>query len=266
MRTEPRPPGPDPAEDPSPLIALLDYQAGNLGSALRGLCRAGARVVVTDDAAVAAGADALVVPGVGHFSACLTSLCDARLTGLVTDWVAGGRPLLGICVGMQLLYEHSEEGGRAGLGVLPGRVVRLPDTVRVPHMGWDVVTAASGHEDDPLLDGIAGRRAYFVHSYFPRPADPAHVVATCSYPEPFPCVVRAAAGDAPTDRMRAATVGTQFHPEKSGDVGARLLVNWVAEVRASVARTGTSTSGETLPEPEARVRMELQGGQAPHET
>ncbi|MDP8961284.1 MAG: imidazole glycerol phosphate synthase subunit HisH [Actinomycetota bacterium] len=204
----------------APLVAVLDYEAGNLRSAQRGLERAGARVVVTSEAAIADQADALCVPGVGHFGTCLYNLRAAGLAELVCAWVAEGRDVLGICVGMQLLYEHSEEGDCPGLGVLPGRVVRLPDRVRVPHIGWDVIEGTARHGDDPLLGDVAGERAYFVHSYYAQPSDPAHVVATCSYPDPFPCLVRA-----------GAVVGTQFHPEKSAEVGARLLGNWVAVVR-----------------------------------
>ncbi|MGH3441608.1 MAG: imidazole glycerol phosphate synthase subunit HisH [Nitriliruptorales bacterium] len=208
----------------SPQVALLDYGAGNLRSAQRGLERAGARVTVTDGPAGAEGADALVVPGVGHFGACLSNLRKARLVDLVREWIEAQRPVLGICVGMQLLYEHSEEGDIPGLGLLPGRVVRLPGTVTVPHMGWNVVDPAPGREDDPLLDAVAGERAYFVHSYFARPDESSHVLATCTYPDPFPCVVRA-----------GSVIGTQFHPEKSGDVGARLLRNWIGSLRAVAA-------------------------------
>ncbi|MFN2557456.1 MAG: imidazole glycerol phosphate synthase subunit HisH [Nitriliruptorales bacterium] len=203
----------------APRVAVLDYGAGNLRSAQRGLERAGARVLVTSDAVVAEQADALCVPGVGHFATCLANLRAAGLADLVSAWVSDGRDLLGICVGMQLLYEHSEEGDCPGLGVLPGRVVRLPESVRVPHIGWDIVEVAPRHDDDPLLTDVAGERTYFVHSYYAQPSDPQHVVATCAYPDPFPCVVRA-----------GEVVGTQFHPEKSGDVGARLLHNWVAGI------------------------------------
>lgn len=202
-------------------VGLLDYGAGNLRSAQRGLERAGAEVTVTDDAAEADTADALVVPGVGNFSSCLANLRASGLADLVERWVGHDRPVLGICVGMQLLYEHSEEGDVAGLGVLPGRVRRLPDEVVVPHMGWDVVEAdgsagSRGDDGDGLLAGVAGERCYFVHSYYAEPSDPAHVVATCDYGRRFPCVVRV-----------GRVVGTQFHPEKSADVGARLLRNWV---------------------------------------
>ncbi len=202
-----------------PRLAVLDYGAGNLRSASRGLERAGAEVTVTDDADVAEAADAIVVPGVGHFSNCLENLRAAGLADLVTHAVADDRHVLGICVGMQLLYEHSEEGDCEGLGVLPGRVRRLPEGVVTPHMGWDVVRAT--RPDDPLLEGVAGERTYFVHSYYAQPSDPEHVVATCRYGEQFPCVVRV-----------GNVVGTQFHPEKSADVGARLLRNWVSSLPA----------------------------------
>ncbi len=204
-----------------PLLAVLDYGAGNLRSAQRGLERAGADVVVTGDPREAQRADALVVPGVGHFATCLANLRAAGLADLVGRWVDDDHDLLGVCVGMQLLYEHSEEGDVEGLGVLPGRVRRLPRGVRVPHMGWDVVRA---EQDDPVLAGLAGRRAYFVHSFYAEPSERSHILATCAYPRPFPCVVRV-----------GRVVGTQFHPEKSADVGARFLRNWVASLRVSVS-------------------------------
>ncbi|MBW3659367.1 MAG: imidazole glycerol phosphate synthase subunit HisH [Actinobacteria bacterium] len=203
-----------------PRVAVLDYEAGNVRSAQRGLERAGAAAFITDAAHEAGDADALLVPGVGHFSTCLANLRAAGLEELLRSWIAEDRPVLGICVGMQLLYEHSDEGDVPGLGVLPGRVLRLPEDAVVPHMGWDVLTPAPGHEEDPLLAGVAGERAYFVHGYYAQPSDPAHVVATCSYGGvDFPCLARV-----------GNVVGTQFHPEKSADVGARLLANWVASL------------------------------------
>lgn len=202
-----------------PRLAVLDYEAGNLRSAARALERAGADVTVTAAAGEAAAAAALVVPGVGHFGQCVRQFRGAGLDGLVTEWVATDRPLLGVCVGMQILYGASDEDPETpGLGVLPGRVRRLPDDVTVPHMGWNTVEAS---RPDPLLDGVDGERCYFVHSYYADPSDDAHVVATTDYGPGFPCVVRV-----------GATVGTQFHPEKSAAVGARLLSNFVAAVAA----------------------------------
>jgi imidazole glycerol phosphate synthase glutamine amidotransferase subunit len=202
-----------------PRVAVLDYRAGNLRSASRALVRAGADAFVTAAAAEAAAAQALVVPGVGHFGQCVRQFRAAGLEGLVREWVAADRPLLGICVGMQILYGASEEDpDTPGLGILPGRVRRLPSSVTVPHMGWNTVDAA---RPDRLLEGVAGERCYFVHSYYATPDDAEHVVATCGYGPGFPCVVRV-----------GATVGTQFHPEKSSDVGARLLANFVRAAAA----------------------------------
>ena len=200
-------------------VALLDYGAGNLRSAQRALERAGAEVIVTDDAAVAATADALVVPGVGHYGQCVRQFVAAGLRDLVEEWVEDGKPLLGICVGMQILYPSSDEDPDThGLDILPGSVKRLPDHVTVPHMGWNTVVA---DRDDPLLEGVAGEHVYFVHSYAAAPSDREHVVASSDYGPGFPAVVRV-----------GSVVGTQFHPEKSADVGARLLANWVREVAA----------------------------------
>lgn len=201
----------------TPRVAVLDYDAGNLRSAAKALARAGADAFVTRSAAEAGQADALVVPGVGHFGQCVRQFRAADLEGLVSEWVAADRPLLGVCVGMQILYRDSEEDpATPGLGILPGSVKRLPRSVTVPHMGWNVVQPVS---DDPLLEGVAGERCYFVHSYHAAPDERAHVVATCDYGPGFPCVVRV-----------GATVGTQFHPEKSSAVGGRLLANFVREV------------------------------------
>jgi imidazole glycerol-phosphate synthase subunit HisH len=203
-----------------PVAAVLDYDAGNVRSAKRGFDVAGADAVVTSDAAAAERADLLVIPGVGHFSSCLAQLRSSGLEGVVSEFITAGRPVFGICVGMQLLYERSEEGDEPGLGLLPGRVERFPVGSVVPHMGWDVVHAAEDAEDDPLLDGVAGERLYFVHSYYAVPTDAAHVVGRTAYGGvDFPCLVR-----------EGSVVGTQFHPEKSGRVGARLLANWVASL------------------------------------
>ena len=210
---------------PAPRIraAVLDYGAGNLRSAQRALERAGASVVVTDDADVASGADLLVVPGVGHFGQCTRAFDDAGFVGLVREWIGAGRALLGVCVGMQILYEASEEDpATPGLGLLPGRVRRLPAGLVVPHMGWNTITATQA--GDPLLDGVDGRHVYFVHSFYAEPSDDAHVVATCGYGPGFPAVVRV-----------GSVVATQFHPEKSGDVGARLLANVLASVATPLA-------------------------------
>lgn len=203
----------------APRVAVLDYDAGNVRSAQRGLLAAGAAARITGDAEEAAAADALLVPGVGAFGSCLASLRASGLVTLLESWIDDGRPLFGICVGMQLLYGHSDEAPDvAGLGLLPGRVERFPSGATVPHMGWNVVDALPGDDGHHLLDGVDGERCYFVHSYYAVPEDDTHVVATTDYAgASFPCIVR-----------EGSVVGTQFHPEKSGPVGQRLLANWVA--------------------------------------
>lgn len=203
----------------APRVAVLDYDAGNLRSMEKALARAGADAWVTADPEAAASADALVVPGVGHFGQCVGQFEAEGLGALAGQWVEAGRPLLGVCVGMQILYEGSDEApGTPGLGILPGRVRRLPATVRVPHMGWNTLEPRGR---DPLLDGVAGQHAYFVHSYYCE-ADDEHVVATCEYGIAVAAIVRV-----------GSVVATQFHPEKSAEVGRRLLANWVAQVRAA---------------------------------
>jgi glutamine amidotransferase len=203
--------------------AVLDYDAGNVRSAKRGIDAAGAQARITSDPAVAVDADALVIPGVGHFGTCSRRLRERGLETVVRDFVADGRPVLGICVGMQLLYAGSDESDEPGLGLLPGRVVRFPTGAVVPHMGWDVVDVA---RPASLLDGIDGRRLYFAHSYYAVPEDADHVLASCHYGgERFPCVVQ-----------EGSVIGTQFHPEKSGAVGASLLTNWIMSLRSEGAR------------------------------
>ena len=203
-----------------PRAAILDYEAGNVRSAKRGFDAAGADAFVTGDPVEAGDADVLVIPGVGHFSACLRSMRRSGVEEVVTAAIEAGRPVFGICVGMQLLYERSAEGDEPGLGLLPGVVERFPTDAVTPHMGWDVVHPDGGAEDDPLLDGVAGERLYFVHSYYAVPSERGHVVGRCSYGGvDFPCLVR-----------EGSVVGTQFHPEKSGPVGQRLLSNWLATV------------------------------------
>jgi len=203
--------------------AVLDYDAGNVRSARRGVEAAGAVATITDDPEVADAADALVIPGVGHFGTCSRRLRDRGLEDVVRAFVADGRPVLGICVGMQLLYAGSEESDEPGLGLLPGRVVRFADAGVVPHMGWDVVDVV---RPDPVLTAVDGHRCYFAHSYYAVPEDEGHVLARCTYGgETFPCAVR-----------EGSVVGTQFHPEKSGTVGARVLADWVAAAAGEVVR------------------------------
>lgn len=210
-----------------PTAAVLDYEAGNLRSAEKSLARAGFQAVVTTDVARAADADLVVVPGVGHFGQCVRQFDAAGFAPLIRDRVAAGRPVLGICVGMQIMYEGSDEDpGVPGFGFLPGWVHRFPATsadgasLTVPHMGWNALRATGA---DGLVADLAGERVYFVHSYYAAPTDPAHVVAEAAYGgRRFPAIAR-----------EGSVVGTQFHPEKSGDIGRRLLEHLCAEVAAA---------------------------------
>jgi len=205
------------------VIAVVDYGVGNLRSAAKAIERAAAElgspieVRVTGELAAIDAADAVVLPGVGAFGACMQSLDRAGLTGPIRRAIAGGKPFLGICVGMQLLFEESEEFGPvAGLGVLPGKVVRFRSPgLKVPHIGWNSLRLA---RPTPVLDGIdEGTFVYFVHSYYPVPGDPSLVAATAEYGgEEFTAAV-----------ARDNLFATQFHPEKSQRVGLRLLRNFV---------------------------------------
>jgi len=203
-----------------PPVALLDYGVGNLHSAAKALDRAGADVRVVATVQEADGAAGLVVPGVGAYGACLTGLASAGGAAAVARWLEGGRPLLGICVGMQLLFEASEEGPVGdGVGVVQGKIRRLTGPVKIPHIGWDEVTVRPGSR---LLAGLQdGTRFYFVHSYAPEPDGDA-VAAVCDYGGPFAAAVE-----------QGNLFGTQFHPEKSGAAGLALLANFVTEVRAA---------------------------------
>src|SRR5215204_2194008 len=193
-----------------PPVALLDYGVGNLHSAAKALDRAGAEVRVVPTVAEAAGAAGLVVPGVGAYGACLSGLGSAGGPAAVAGWLEGGRPLLGICVGMQLLFEASEEGPVSdGAGVVPGKIRRLTGGVKIPHIGWDEVTVRPG------------TRFYFVHSYAPEP-DGEAIAAVCDYGGRFAAAIE-----------HGNLFGTQFHPEKSGAAGLALLANFVGEVRAA---------------------------------
>ncbi|HEX5143764.1 MAG TPA: imidazole glycerol phosphate synthase subunit HisH [Mycobacterium sp.] len=198
-------------------VTILDYGSGNLRSAQRALERVGADVVVTSDAAVAAEADGLVVPGVGAFEACMTGLRAIDGEKIIADRISRGRPVLGVCVGMQILFARGVEFGveSVGCGQWPGEVTRL-DAPVIPHMGWNVVQTAPGSR---LFKGIDdATRFYFVHSYAAQrwEGSPGALLTWATHHVPF----LAAVEDGPLS-------ATQFHPEKSGDAGATLLANWV---------------------------------------
>ena len=196
-------------------VVVLDYGFGNIRSAQRALERAGAAVEVTADLSRATECDGLVVPGVGAFEACMRGLDALGAPEAIRQRIAAGRPVLGICVGMQVMFQGGIEHGvpSVGIGAVGGRVERIHADV-LPHMGWNTVSAPAG---SPLLAGLdADTRFYFVHSYAAKSTDADVQVATCEYGEPFIATIE-----------RGALSATQFHPEKSGDAGAHLLANWM---------------------------------------
>ena len=194
-------------------IAVIDYGIGNLRSAEKAMQHVGADAFLTADPERIAAADGVVLPGVGAFGPCRQALSRAGLDGVTLDAVASGRPFLGICVGMQLLYDGSEESpGVAGLGVLPGMVRRLPDGVKHPQMQWNRLDPLT---ESPLLDGLGERPwMYFVHSFAAEPTG--DVIATCDYGAAVPAAAQ-----------RENVYATQFHPEKSGQGGLTVLGNFV---------------------------------------
>ena len=203
-------------------VAVCDYGVGNLRSVERARLHAGASVEVTGDPVALRSADGVVLPGVGAFGAALDALDGRGLRDTVTEIAHSGRPMLGVCLGFQLLFEWSEEnGGRDGLGLLPGRIVRIDESRgKVPHMGWNRLRL---QRRSRLLEGIAdGSRMYFVHSYQAASVPVGALVADCDYAGSIPAVVE-------VGRVAA----TQFHPEKSGADGLRLYANFVDLCRAA---------------------------------
>ncbi len=196
-------------------LVIVDYGAGNLRSVARAVAHVGGLPLITSNPRDVAVAEALIVPGVGAAADTMRNLRQHRLVEPIRDFIASGRPFLGVCMGQQALFDASEEGGEHPcLGVLPGRVVRLPDGLKVPHMGWNRVRIVRPH---PIFEGIADSDYfYFVHSYYPRPNDPAIIIGETEYGVTFPSVV-----------ARDNIVATQFHPEKSGDMGLRMYENFL---------------------------------------
>lgn len=204
------------------MLAVIDYGGGNLGSLLAALERRNAGYEVTSDPATLAAASAAIFPGDGAFAATMEALRERNLDGAMLDFIDAGRPFLGICVGMQILYAGSDEFGAAhGLGVFPARITRFVSAPRVPHMGWNRLEAVRDH---PFVAGIGAEPyAYFLHSYHAPVGE--ETVAAATHGERFSAVV-----------ARGNVMGTQFHPEKSQSTGAILLENFL-----SIAK-GTTTS------------------------
>ena len=207
----------------TPEVAVIDYGMGNLLSVRRGLTHCGAIVEVTAKPDAILAAPLVVLPGVGAFGNGMAELRRLGLDEVVRKVAAQGTPLLGICLGMQMLLDESEEFSRtAGLGIIPGRVVPVPETTadgrsqKIPHVGWNAVVLAPGREswdNTPLQEVASGEAAYFVHSFMASPTDPDHRLAVCYY------------GGIPVTAVigRDNVFGCQFHPEKSGDVGLKVL-------------------------------------------
>ena len=210
------------------MLTIVDYEIGNVRSLAKAFEAAGVEALRTDDAETISAASRLVLPGVGAFGACAAALRERGLFDLVAERARAGVPLLGVCVGMQLLFEASEERGEhRGLGLLPGRVVRFAAArdadgraFKVPHMGWNRLDPQRDH---PVVAGRADH-VYFVHSYHAAPTVPDDVLATVDYGAPIPAVVG-----------RGSVVGVQFHPEKSHAAGLALLRRFAAWAPASAA-------------------------------
>ena len=208
-------------------VAVIDYGVGNLLSVSRALVQCGAKATVTADPATILAADRVILPGVGAFANGMAALRASGLDTVVHQVAAAGTPLLGICLGMQMLMDVSDEFGETtGLGLIPGRVVQIPghtttgEAHKIPHIGWNELVHPPGSSSwhAGLLDGLTqGEAVYFVHSFMAQPADPAHRLADCLY-----------GGIAVSASVqRGQVLGCQFHPEKSGKVGLRVLANFL---------------------------------------
>jgi glutamine amidotransferase len=204
-------------------IAVLDYGAANMVSITKALTAVGAEVSVAEEAAGLAGVDAIVVPGVGAAGSAMEHLRERGLIEPIRDWIRADRPCLGICLGFQVLFDASDEGGVETLGLLAGRTVELVDAPTLPHIGWNSVNAVRTH---PLLEGIPdGTYFYFVHTYAPAPTDESIVLARTTHGRPFVSAV-----------AQGSLYGVQFHPEKSSDAGLQLLSNFVGLVASATGR------------------------------
>jgi glutamine amidotransferase len=195
-------------------IVIVDYDMGNLASVRNAFKAVGYEAEISEDPQVVLAADGIVLPGMGAFGNGMRKLRERGLVEAVRSFVASGRPALGICLGMQLLYEEGEEyGAGPGLGLLKGRVTRLPDTVKLPQIGWNEAQVVDAH---PIFDELPWTfYAYFDHSYAADGADPAEVLATTEYGRVYPSVVG-----------RDNLIGIQFHPEKSSRAGLQMLSNF----------------------------------------
>jgi imidazole glycerol-phosphate synthase subunit HisH len=212
-------PGHDALDEGDALISILDYGMGNLHSVARAVDRVGGDAVVIEDAESLRRADALVVPGVGHFGTCMRALAERGLDRPLREFVERGRPLFAVCLGMQVLFEGSDEDAEEGLGIIPGRSRKLPPDVKVPHMGWNDVEWVDPH---PYVAGVpSGTRFYFVHSFAPD-VIPGTTIGVSRYGRPFSAAV-----------AMGSVFATQFHPEKSGEAGLRIYESFVKEAASA---------------------------------
>lgn len=232
MSGEPLTPSPKAGDQPLPEVVVVDYGAANLLSITRALEEVGARVRITDDPAILLGAAGVVLPGVGAAGAAMARLRASGADVALRQVTAEGRPFLGICLGLQLLFERLEEDDATGLGILAGEVTHLPASVKAPHMGWNALTVPPDGPGAALFAGVRkGMYAYFVHSYACRPADPATVAAMTDYGGPVCAAV-----------VSGSLWGCQFHPEKSGAEGLCLLANWVRQLSSQPTSTAIQTA------------------------
>ncbi len=201
----------------APVIAVVDYRMGNLRSLKTSLQRAGAKVIIIAGPEGLEGADGMLLPGVGAFGPAMANLTEQGLLGPVLEWARADRPFLAVCVGMQILFEESEEDGRhKGLGLVAGRVRRFPEGRKIPEMGWNTIRVTPAAAESPYGDALAdGGYYYYAHSYCAHATDA--VLATTEYGVEFASVVG-----------RGRMIGTQFHPEKSAEVGLRLIKRFVS--------------------------------------
>ncbi|WP_456273352.1 imidazole glycerol phosphate synthase subunit HisH [Bacillus sp. AK031] len=202
------------------MIGIVDYGMGNLFSVAKALERLDVPYFISENATELQKAEGLILPGVGSFRDAITLLTRQELTGFIKEYAASGKPLLGICLGMQLLYETSEENGTTeGLGLLKGRIVRIPrlsEDMKIPHMGWNRLNYVN---ESPLLENLSEEHVYFVHSYYVAEPDASEVIATAQYGVEVPAI-------AGKDNIFAM----QFHPEKSSVLGMQLLRNFTKMV------------------------------------
>lgn len=200
------------------MIAIIDYGMGNLHSVSKAVERLGYEAVVTADAQLILDAEGAILPGVGAFGDAMQNLHNTGLDEVTRFYAESGKPLLGICLGMQLLFSHGEEhGSNDGLGLLEGSVVRFQGSYKVPHMGWNKL---SFRQNSPLFQGLEEGHVYFVHSFHAKPTHADHLLATTDYYQDVTAIVG-----------KGNVYGMQFHPEKSGDLGMQLLGNFLGLTR-----------------------------------